>query len=154
MNLKEIKRLIAIVEESKLSHFSIESDGTKIEIKKENTTVVTQVAAPQMTTMLPAQAAAPISDPASTPSEPVVDKNLKTITAQMVGTFYSAPNPEADPYVSIGSSIKSGQTICVIEAMKLFNEIEAEFEGTIEKICVNNADPVEYGQDLFIVRVN
>lgn len=152
MNLKEIKRLIAIVEESKLSHFSIETDGTKIEIKKETTTVVSQIAAPQLTTMLPAEAA-PAAVQGSVPSEPVVDKNLKTITAQMVGTYYSSPNPEADAYVTVGSSIKSGQTICVIEAMKLFNEIEAEFDGTIEKICVNNAEPVEYGQDLFIVRV-
>ena len=72
----------------------------------------------------------------------------------MIGTFYRSPNPESDPFIKKGETIKSGQTICIIEAMKLFNEIESEISGVVEKVCVKSGEPVEYGQELFLIRVN
>jgi acetyl-CoA carboxylase biotin carboxyl carrier protein len=153
MDLKEIKRLIQLVESSQISHFSIEEEGVKVEIKKE-------LAGPAQSTqsyVLP-QMTAPQAGVAPSPVEaaPAVEENdpsLIAVKAQMVGTYYASPNPESSPYVKVGDKISKGSVVCIIEAMKLFNEIEAEISGTIEKVCVDNAAPVEYGQDLFLVRV-
>ena len=155
MDLKEIKRLIAIVQNADISHFSIDEDGTKIEIKKESSIAqpITTMAIPPMP-QTPSQA--PITPtptnelPANTDSD---DTNgLTPITAQMVGSFYTAASPEATPFVKVGDTIKKGQIICIIEAMKLFNEIESEVDGVIEKICLNNGDSVEFGQTLFLIK--
>ena len=151
MDFKEIKKLIEMVEEAKISHFSIEEDGKRIEISKELTaaTLPTQVVLPQEAPVV-AAAPAPAAEPAA--AAPAADAGLVPITAQMVGTFYSASSPDAAPFVKKGDSISNGQVICIIEAMKLFNEIESEVSGTIEEICVENGSPVEFGQTLFKVR--
>lgn len=156
MDLKELKRLIELVEAANISHFSIEEGGTKIKIEKELTAVnsVSNVVLTQPA-HLPS-AVPPVM--AQAPAAPVVDEvaqeneGLVPITAQMVGTFYSAPKPESPVFVKVGDTISKGQTLCIIEAMKLFNEIESEVEGTIEKICVKNGDPIEFGQVLFLLR--
>jgi acetyl-CoA carboxylase biotin carboxyl carrier protein len=152
MNLKEIKRLITVIEESNISHFSIEEDGTKIEIKKENcvplstsSIVIPQQQSPPVNTV---PAAVPVTDETSD----AIPEGLTAINSQMVGTFYASPSPESAPFVKIGDTISDGHIICVIEAMKLFNEIESEVAGVIEKVCVKNGDPVEFGQPLFLVR--
>lgn len=153
MNIKDIEKLIGIVETAEISHLSIENDGTKIEIKKEAVAPVL----PQATSVVIPQAvdAAPVAPqaPAAAPVEeaPKEEDNFTEIKAQMVGTFYTSSSPDAKAYVSVGDTIKKGQTICIIEAMKLFNEIEADFSGRIEKICVENGSPVEYGQVLFLI---
>ncbi|NDD66861.1 acetyl-CoA carboxylase biotin carboxyl carrier protein [bacterium] len=153
MDLKEIKRLIEMVEYAKISHFSIEYDDKRIEIKKEwsgNPVVQPhQVVLPPSPTV-----ASPLPDaPSASTPLPIHDSNLIPITSQMVGTFYSAPSPDAAPFVKVGDRIAAGTVICMIEAMKLFNEIESEVSGVIEKVCVNNAESVEYGQELFLVRI-
>jgi len=153
MDLKEIKRLIEMVEYAKISHFSIEFDDKRIEIKKEWSG--TPVVQPHHVVVSPPPVAgAPVTDTpvASTPL-PAHDSNLIPITSQMVGTFYSAPSPDSPPFVKVGDRIEPGTVICMIEAMKLFNEIESEVSGVIEKVCVTNAESVEYGQELFLVRI-
>ena len=155
MDLKEIKRLIAIVQNADISHFSIDEDGTKIEIKKES-----NIAQPVATMAIPSMPQTPSQVPTTpTPSNELPadadsdDTNgLTPITAQMVGSFYTAASPEATPFVKVGDTIKKGQIICIIEAMKLFNEIESEVDGVIEKICLNNGDSVEFGQTLFLIK--
>jgi acetyl-CoA carboxylase biotin carboxyl carrier protein len=155
MDLKEIKRLIDIVETAKVSHFSIETDGTKIEIKKELSQTISQptsVILPQQQVATNNQLTETISQ-TPTPVEEKNDPKLIPITSQMVGTCYIAANPESEPYVKVGTHVEVGNVICLIEAMKLFNEIQSEHTGTIEKICVQNGSPVEYGQDLFLLRI-
>lgn len=152
MDIKEIKKLIKLVEEASISELCIEEEGTKIDIKKELSGLTYSAAAPQQV-HIPQQPAAPTAPIVEAePTEKTEDESLIHIKAQMVGTFYGAPNPDAAPYVKVGDKITKGQTICIIEAMKLFNEIEAEVEGTIEKITCSNGDPVEYGQILFSIR--
>lgn len=154
MDLKEIKRLITIVEEAQISHFSIEEDGIKIEVKKELTggmsvTLPQQVVAQQLMPQ-PVQSVQPAAAAASAPKEDVVEGTA--VKSQMVGTFYITPSPESPPFVKVGERVEKGQVLCIIEAMKLFNEIESDVAGVVEKICVSNASPVEFGQSLFIIR--
>lgn len=153
MDLSQIKKIIQLVEKAQISHLSVEEDGLKVQVKKEftgNTSVVLPQAMPMQQVVASQQA--PVSA-----TEPVADTSPSTeglveVRAEMVGTFYSAASPEAAPFVTVGDSIKTGQVICIIEAMKLFNEIESEVNGVIEKVCVENGSPVEFGQTLFLVR--
>lgn len=157
MDIKEIKRLIAVVEEANISHFSIEENDCKIKIKKElpsSSQVTTSVVMPQA-----AIPAAPVNAVAAAPAVSVPEaqvsdetSGLTPVNAQMVGTFYSASNPESAPFVKVGDKVSKGQVICIIEAMKLFNEIESDVDGVVEKICVENGDSVEFGQPLFFVK--
>ena len=150
MNIKEIKKLVNLVEEANVSHLSLEHEGTKIEIKKE-----LQTLPQQFSTQIPM--AAPIVEQKPQTAQPTApietDKktssSAKDITAQMVGTFYASADPESPPFIKVGDSVKKGQTLCIIEAMKLFNEIESEVDGEITEICVKNGDAVEFGQVLF-----
>jgi acetyl-CoA carboxylase biotin carboxyl carrier protein len=152
MDLKEIKRLITLIEDANISHFSIEEDGAKIEIKKEFSNV------PQTTAVVLPQTQAPPITPLSSEQNTSIEltksntNGLTPIKSQMVGTFYTASSPDSPPFIKIGDTIENGQVICVIEAMKLFNEIESETIGVIEEICVKNGEPVEFGQPLFLVR--
>lgn len=111
------------------------------------------VAAPAVATPAPAPAAAAPAAPAPAAPAPKAEEKIKgtEIKAPIVGTFYRSPAPDADPYVKEGDLVKKGQVLCIIEAMKLMNEIESEVSGVVRKILVNNAEPVEYGQPLFIV---
>ena len=148
MDIKEIKRLINLVEGADISHLSIEEDGVKIKIEKELRGSFASVVVPQ-------QVAAPVAAPLAAESAASTqdsDEGLTPVKAQMVGTFYASSNPETPAFVKIGDSISNGQIVCIIEAMKLFNEIESEVQGVIEKVCVSNGDAVEFGQTLFLVR--
>jgi acetyl-CoA carboxylase biotin carboxyl carrier protein len=156
MDLKEIKRLIEIVEEAKISHFNIEVENMKIEIKKEFGSQSN--VAPMIIPHAPMQMAAPAplalgGDVERSVELPKKDDKLIPIKSQMVGTFYTSPGPDSPLYVTVGDRIEIGKVVCIIEAMKLFNEIESEVAGVVEKICVPNATPVEYGQDLFLIRI-
>ncbi len=159
MDLKDIKRVIQMVEEAQISHFSIEVEGVKIEVKKELSSQSAQTFTYVSPTNLPAlqhpQASAPaaVAEAPKEAAEPKRDEKLVAVKSQMVGTFYATSKPGAEPYVKIGDSVKHGQVVCIIEAMKLFNEIECEQEGIVEKICVENGTPVEYGQELFLLRL-
>ena len=155
MELKEIKELIRLVAESGVSEVEVERGDFKVSIKKaeEKTTIIQQVAAPVTHTIEAAPIAqAPIASnhmPAVT-SAPAVS-NLITIKSPMIGTYYKTPSPDKPAFVNIGDEIKVGQVLCIVEAMKLFNEIESEVTGRIVKILVENASPVEYDQPLFLV---
>ncbi len=155
MDLKKIKNIINIVETAKISSLSLEEEGFKIEIKKEFTPTNYQVSIPQeMTIQQPKVTTTIESSPSAktdTDSNKIPD-NLFAVKSPMVGTFYNTPNPDSPPYVKIGDTVKEGQVVCIIEAMKIFNEIESECAGIIEKICIENGTPVEYGQDLFLIR--
>ncbi|MCP4049967.1 MAG: acetyl-CoA carboxylase biotin carboxyl carrier protein [bacterium] len=154
MDLKKIKQVIRIVENANINYLSVESNGTKIKVKKEAPCTVMPKAAEFNLT-----ANGPIQTEATDRVELSLEKNkldmeegIVAIKSQMVGTFYSSPNPEAEDYIKKGSVVKSGQVVCIIEAMKLFNEIVSEISGTIVECCVKNGSPVEYGQNLFFVR--
>jgi len=147
MNLKEIKELIALMNENGLMELEIEREGMKIRLRKSGSgqieTIAYEQAAPR-----PAQAARLEEKPVE-PQKP--ERNLSAIKAPMVGTFYRAASPDARPYAEIGQTVEVGQVVCIIEAMKLMNEIKSEVKGKIVEILVENARSIEYGQPLFMV---
>ena len=150
MDTKEIQRLLDYIAKSPLAEVSIETEGLKVSVKKfgEAAPVVSVVAAAPAA-VAPVAAAAPAA-PAAAPAPPAAD-NLYTVKSPMIGTFYRAAGPDKDNFVEVGSEIAPGKTVCVIEAMKLFNEIDSEISGKIVKILVDNASPVEFDQPLFLV---
>ncbi|MFL0299086.1 MULTISPECIES: acetyl-CoA carboxylase biotin carboxyl carrier protein [Aquirufa] len=151
MDTKEIQRLLDYIAKSPLAEVSIETEGLKVSVKKhgEAAPVVSVVsAAPAAAPVAAAPAAAAPAAPAA--PAPVAD-NLYTVKSPMIGTFYRAPGPDKDNFVEVGTEIAPGKTVCVIEAMKLFNEIDSEISGKIVKILVDNASPVEFDQPLFLV---
>ncbi|MEK9728289.1 MAG: acetyl-CoA carboxylase biotin carboxyl carrier protein [Candidatus Margulisiibacteriota bacterium] len=155
MDFKKIKKLVSLVEASDISSLSVEEDNLKVEIKRELTTPVIQTTIPAAVPSPVAAQPTPAPAPSEVPvSEPAIASNLTEIKSPMVGTFYASPNPESPAFVAVGKTIAKGDIICIVEAMKLFNEIESEVDGTIEKICVSNGDPVEFGQTLFLVQKN
>lgn len=145
MDTKEIQRLLDYIAKSPLAEVSIETEGLKVSVKKftEAAPVVSVVTAAPV-------AAAPAAPAAAAAPAPVAD-NLYTVKSPMIGTFYRAAGPDKDNFVEVGTEIAPGKTVCVIEAMKLFNEIDSEISGKIVKILVDNASPVEYDQPLFLV---
>lgn len=147
MRAKDIRELVKIVEESNIGELEITKWGQKIRISKTVTSAVVQ-SSPPRPEPAPSQPA-PESEAAPAPEKP--KSNLVEIKAPMVGTFYSAPAPDADPYVREGDIISEGKVLCIIEAMKLMNEIESEVSGKIVQILVENAQPVEFNQPLFLV---
>jgi acetyl-CoA carboxylase biotin carboxyl carrier protein len=150
MDTKEIQRLLDYIAKSPLAEVSIETEGLKVSVKKfgEAAPVVSVVAAAPAA-VAPVAAAAPAA-PAAAPAPPAAD-NLYTVKSPMIGTFYRAAGPDKDNFIEVGSEIAPGKTVCVIEAMKLFNEIDSEISGKIVKILVDNASPVEFDQPLFLV---
>lgn len=160
MDLKYIQELIKAVNKSELSELSIKDGEFEITIKQNplgGGQVVTYqapqavAAAPQMFTA-PAPAAAPAAEAQAPAAAPASDK-LVTIKSPMIGTFYRSAKPGEPPFVNVGDSINAGQHICIIEAMKLFNEIESEVSGKIVKVLADDASPVEYDQPLFLVEI-
>ncbi len=160
MDLKEVKQLIKIVENSNISEIEIEEEGKKLRITKTfpskngDTVVVPQIQQMPMQAMpapAPQPAPLPTAEPAAAPMEKPKNENIVEVRSPMVGTFYRAPSPDADPYVEVGQTVAVGQTLCIIEAMKLMNEIESEVAGKIVDILVENAQPVEYNQVLFLI---
>lgn len=156
MNLKEIKELIKILSETDIADFNLESEGVKVAIRKGSAVTASAPAGalPAMATVTApaAPAAAAPSAPAVAPAaEAAVKANYEYIKAPMVGTFYRSPAPDADAFFELGQTVKVGQTVCIVEAMKLMNEIESEFEGKIVEVLVENGQPVEFGQPLFAI---
>jgi acetyl-CoA carboxylase biotin carboxyl carrier protein len=151
MESKEIQKLLDFIAHSPLDEVSIETSEIKLAVKRHSGQVVQQVSAPQIQAPAPSpvQNTAPVVA-ATAPSAPKND-HLIPVKAPMIGTFYRAANADSAPFVEIGAEIKKGQPLCIIEAMKLFNEIESEIQGRIVQIMVENASPVEYEQVLFLV---
>ena len=151
MDLRKLKKLIDLVQESGIAELEITEGEEKVKIVKGGAVSLAAVPAPALASApapsaaRAAEAAAPA--PASAPAEP----EGHAVKAPMVGTFYRSPSPDAKAFVEVGQSVKAGDTICIIEAMKLMNEIEADAAGVVKAILVENGQPVEYGQPLFIL---
>lgn len=154
MKAKEIQELIDYISNSGLAEVKIKTEEFELSIKKyaesAQVRVVESAPAPQPAAA-PAPALAPAPQPAASEAPAAASSNLVEIKSPMIGTFYLTPNPDSPAFVNVGDTIKAGQTVCIIEAMKLFNEIESEISGKIVKILVSNATPVEYDQPLFLV---
>jgi acetyl-CoA carboxylase biotin carboxyl carrier protein len=154
LDIKEIKELIRALQASEIAEFTLETESVKLSIRKQ-----TAFSAPSvMGSVSPGVTAPPgavveerPAEAAPTPVEDASDDTV-TIVAPMVGVFYRAPAPDAPPYVQVGDEVEVGQPLCIIEAMKLMNEIESELKGKVLQILVENAQPVEYGQPLFVIQ--
>jgi len=164
MNQKEIKELIEFLIEKDVTEFELERGDVKLRVKRGQDVHVVSApasvpvvaahplaasvlpASPSISAPLPAPTAAPSSAPA------VEEEALHTVKSPIVGTFYEAPSPGSPPFIKVGDRVNAGQVLCIVEAMKLMNEIEADATGEIVKILVNNGQPVEYGQPLFAIR--
>jgi acetyl-CoA carboxylase biotin carboxyl carrier protein len=153
IDYEEVKKLIALLEEKNLTEFELEVEGFKIKLSR-------QLSAPVQPSTLVFSGVRSAGNPEVSPSVqeqpgtpvPLEDKNIHYITSPMVGTFYRAPSPSSPPFVEIGDTVKKGQTLCIIEAMKLMNEIESDVSGIVTDVLVENGKPVEYGQRLFAVK--
>jgi len=155
MEIKDLKLLIKMITETDITEFEMDNADEKIVIKRGQQPEIIQMAAPATYMQAPApMAAAPVTAapaPMAAVAPAAAVESGDTINSPIVGTFYRAASPEAAPFAEVGQVVEKGQVICLVEAMKLFNEIEAEFKCKIVKICVENAQPVEFGQPLFVV---
>lgn len=157
MNIKEIQDLIKFVSKSGVSEVEIEQKDFKITIKTPVGGSPIAAMAPmapvamQMPVAAPVAAPAPVAAAPAPAAAPANDSHLIEIKSPMIGTFYRSAGPDKPPFVEVGQSIKPGDKVCIIEAMKLFNEIESEIPGTIVKVLVNDSSPIEYDQPLFLV---
>ncbi|MFZ9942034.1 MAG: acetyl-CoA carboxylase biotin carboxyl carrier protein [Bacteroidia bacterium] len=155
MNKKEIEELIRFVSKSGVSEVSLEQKDFKITIKNAPREMQVVTAAPAVMPMAAAPAPAPVAAaaPAAAPAAPKAADESKyhTVKSPMIGTFYRQPSPDKPNFVNVGDEVKPGQVICIIEAMKLFNEIECDVKGRIVKVLVDNSTPIEYDQPLFLV---
>ncbi|MBN1272796.1 MAG: acetyl-CoA carboxylase biotin carboxyl carrier protein [Candidatus Aminicenantes bacterium] len=148
IDYEEIIKLIDLFEEKKLTRFELEVEGFKIKIGKEAQTAAIPVSSvsPAVQEEIFSSSGAPVPPPKAGAD------NLHIITSPMVGTFYRSPDPSSPPFVEIGDKVKKNQTLCIVEAMKLMNEIESDIDGVVEDIFIQNGKPVEYGQKLFAVK--
>ena len=148
MDIRKVKKLIELVEESGVAELEITEGEESVRICRYPTNAPVAMAAP-----MPAVAAAHVASPAAAQGEvkPTAEPEGHKVTAPMVGTYYAAPSPTAEPFVQVGDEVQVGDTLCVIEAMKMMNQIEAEAAGRIKAIQVENAEPVEFGQVLFVI---
>jgi acetyl-CoA carboxylase biotin carboxyl carrier protein len=169
LKIQEIRELIRLIDQSSIEEFVYENEGTKVHMKKPGINIPVETVVKQ--TVVEPAAPAPKQEPAvqQAPAQPAAQtvevkqeekpkqeavntENLHKITSPMVGTFYAAPSPDAPPYVKVGDKVKTDTVVCIVEAMKLFNEIEAEVNGEIVEVLVKNGQLVEYGQPLFLVK--
>lgn len=155
MELEQIKAIVAMMKDNDLSEFSMEQDGLKIRIKRGPEEFQQTVTAPTPAPSQSAAAPVPVQTPAPVAPAPVASpSDISHVTSPMVGTFYLSPSPDAPPYVEIGQEVDPETVVCIIEAMKVMNEIKAEARGIITQVLVENAKPVEFGQPLFKIRPN
>jgi acetyl-CoA carboxylase biotin carboxyl carrier protein len=161
MDLEQLKQILDLVRAHELSEFEVEQDGLKLKIRR-NAAGVPVVTLPRLAANAPVAAAAPaVSAAAAAPAGAAVppaaeandeDLELAVVKSPIVGTFYRSPEPGASPFVDIGGQVKKGQVLCIIEAMKLMNEIDSEYDGEIVNIYVENGQAVQYGERLFAIR--
>lgn len=160
MTLDEIKQLIEFIKGHELHEFELEQDGVKIRIKSGGNHHHVVAAAPQMPVALPILSAAPVAAPApaatgaAAPATPDTDEGSEVciVKSPIVGTFYRAAEPGAKDFVSVGDTVRKGQVLCIIEAMKLMNEIDSEYDGEVTSIYVENGQAVQYGERLFSIK--
>lgn len=148
MKIDQLKQVLEMLDQSSVNELTLETDTYKLELKKQGETVTVSHQAPTA----PVAAPAPVKQTAAPVEEEAVADDTITINALMVGTFYSRPNPDKPAYVKVGDQIEVGQVVCVLEAMKLFNNLNSEVSGTVVEILVADGDLVEFGQPLFRIR--
>lgn len=156
MDIKDLKNLIKIITENDITEFEMETAGEKVRIQRGRAPEIVSYSLPQAQLMQPQVAAPPVpaaelQQPAHAVPQVEPDHGTLTITSPIVGTMYRSSAPDAPPYVEIGQVVEKGQVLCIVEAMKLMNEIEAEVRCKIVRVCKENAQPVEYGDALFVV---
>jgi acetyl-CoA carboxylase biotin carboxyl carrier protein len=153
MDIRKVKKLIELLEESGVAEIEIKEGEESVRISRHGPGAVTTYvqAAPPMPAAAAPAAAAPAAKPAPAEDAEAAPRADTAVTAPMVGTFYGSPAPGAKPFVEVGSEVKVGQTLCIIEAMKMMNQIESDKEGKVVAVLVKNGDPVEFGQPLFII---
>jgi oxaloacetate decarboxylase alpha subunit len=153
LDLKELKEILQILEEKEITEFELEEEGMKLRIRKAAAVSSNHAAGVALPGPVPAAAAPPVAAaaPAPGPAAPEAS-DLVLVRSPMVGTFFRAPDPNSPPFVNAGDRVKVGQVLCIIEAMKLMNEIEAEVAGEIAKVHHENGQPVQYGEALFSIR--
>jgi len=147
LNTKDIEQLIELLEKSTISEIEVGKWGKNIRVSRQGGNVVVQNSG---MVPAPAQSTAPVQDTTNSPDENSSLQGM-AIKSPMVGTFYRSPGPDVDPFIKVGDHVKKGDTLCIIEAMKIMNEVEAEVSGVILDIQIENAQPVEYGQTLFLI---
>lgn len=155
MNIKEVKDLIHEVLGSDITEFELEHTGTKVKLKRgysPDSGALRPAAAQEFHTLAPAPAPAATGPAQATAGEEADEAGLHFITSPLVGTFYRAPSPGADAYVRVGDHVHEGSILCIVEAMKLMNEVPSDVEGEVVRIYVENGTPVEFGQKLFAIR--
>ena len=153
IDIRKLKELVRLMVENDLSELDLRDKEEKVTLKRgQGDTAVYYPAPGQAPQPVAAAGAAPQASAAAPAAAAASDEGLVAIESPMVGSFYAAPNPDSDPFVSVGASVSAGTTVCLVEAMKVFNEIKSEVGGTIEKVLVSNGDSVEFGQKLFLVR--
>lgn len=157
--IQEVRELIKLIDNSNIDEFEYANEGTTIKMKKQGNATVVYETAPAPKQEAPAAAPAPVAPAPAAAAvqqeaapQPAETANLHKITSPMVGTFYASPSPEAPAYVSVGDRVNNDTVVCIVEAMKLFNEIEAEVSGEIVEVLVKSGQLVEYGQPLFLVK--
>ena len=150
MDLKAIKQVIDLMKRSELTEFELEEEGFKLRLSRKNDDVAPPIMQAAPTAPPPATPEAP--NPSATESAPASEKGVDYITSPMVGTFYRAPSPDSDPFTDAGAKVSADSVVCIIEAMKVMNEIQAEIVGTVTEVLVENGEAVEYGQPLFKVK--
>jgi acetyl-CoA carboxylase biotin carboxyl carrier protein len=161
MDLNHVRELLDLVREHELSEFEIEHDGFRLKIRKDGTgtTVMTLPPAPAVTSSAALAATQNPATPSATAVAPVASEaggeeiELAVVKSPIVGTFYRSPEPGAASFVDIGATVKKGQVLCIIEAMKLMNEIDSEYDGEVANIYVENGQPVQYGERLFAIKI-
>jgi acetyl-CoA carboxylase biotin carboxyl carrier protein len=155
INVDELKQILDLARDHELSELELEAEGFKLRIRKGGHEVIqpAPVLAAPFAPPLVAAPAPPSPVPAAAPTPELgVDVELAIVSSPIVGTFYRAPEPNAPPFVQPGDQVKRGQTLCIIEAMKMMNNIDSEYEGTIAKVFVENGQPVQYGERLFAIK--
>ncbi|HEY6216955.1 MAG TPA: acetyl-CoA carboxylase biotin carboxyl carrier protein [Pyrinomonadaceae bacterium] len=160
VNMEELRELIALLRDNGLAELELENEGFRVRLRRDSAAGSSYVADAPQPAPAPAAASVPAPPPASGPTHPGThasteasqDQDLHIIPSPIVGTFYRSPSPAADPFVKIGSNVEPESVVCIIEAMKLMNEIQAETSGEVVKIYVENGQPVEYGQPLFGIK--
>ena len=152
MDIRKVKKLIELLEESGINEIEIHEGEESVRISRNNGATTTVMTAPAVATA-PVPIAAPVAAPApaaeASSGEPTLSGHV--VRAPMVGTFYRAPSPGAKPFVDVGTTVKAGETLCIIEAMKMLNQIESDVDGLVKEILIESGQPIEYDQPLFVI---
>jgi acetyl-CoA carboxylase biotin carboxyl carrier protein len=152
MDLRKIKKLMELLEESGIAEIEVKEGEESIKLSRNTSSLSAPVQQMmQQPVFAPQQQTTQVVDGASTIKETKVNENKNTVNSPMVGTFYASASPESKPFVTVGQTVKKGDTLCILEAMKMMNQVQAETDGKISEILVDNAEPVEFDQPLFVI---